>query len=316
MTISNLEQINEIARTRSITQAANNLGIAQPHLSKTVKDLEITLGFTIFDRSVKGVFLTDRGAVFLSYIDKILEQLKKIDGLSRADINRGPFSVSIPRGSYIAEGFIKFVTKNGHKDGAAYEIYETNSIETINTIAEKRFNIGVIRYQNKHEKYFLDYLDEKGLKSDLLWEFEMLVLMSSRNPLSAIPRLTPEDLTPLTEIAHGDNLIPYRTSASSSLPKNNRDAHKKKIYIYDRGIQFSLLCSLPETYMWGSPVPDNILSTFGLVQRKCPPPPPRSVSRYRDLLVFRKGYRFSDMDKDFIDCVYELRNKVSLKKHR
>jgi DNA-binding transcriptional LysR family regulator len=312
MTISNLKQIKEISRTHSITQAANNLGLAQPHLSKTVRELEIMLGFTIFDRSVKGVFPTDKGVVFLSYVDKILEQLKNIDGLSRAGIDHRPFSVSIPRGSYIAEGFIKFVTESGHKDGFAFDISETNSVETIDTIAGKRFNIGVVRYQNRQEKYFLDYLAEKGLKSDLIWEFEMLLLMSPGNLLAEKPRITPEDLAQLVEITHGDNLIPYRNmTASVSLSVNSGEEPQKKIYIYDRGIQFSLLCSLPETYMWVSPVPGNVLSTFNLIQRKCPCP----ENHYRDLLVSRKGYRFSGMDKNFIDCLYKLRNEVSLKNY-
>ncbi|MDR1256281.1 MAG: substrate-binding domain-containing protein, partial [Spirochaetaceae bacterium] len=220
--------------------------------------------------------------------------------------------VSIPRGSYIAEGFIKFVTENGYKDGTAFDISETNSVETINTIAEKRFNIGVVRYQNRQEKYFLDYLAEKGLKSDLVWEFEMLLLMPHGNPLAGKPKITPEDLARLVEITHGDNLIPYRNmTASASFSVNSGGAAQKKIYIYDRGIQFSLLCSLPETYMWVSPVPDNVLSTFNLIQRKCPHP----GNRYRDLLVFRKGYRFSGMDKNFIDCLYKLRNEVSLKNY-
>ncbi|MDR0409074.1 MAG: LysR family transcriptional regulator [Spirochaetaceae bacterium] len=314
MTISNLKQIKEIARTHSITQAANNLGIAQPHLSKTVKELEITLGFAIFNRSVKGVFPTDKGAVFLSYVDKILEQLENIDRLSQTEIDHRPFSVSIPRGSYIAEGFIKFVTENGHKDNSSFDISETNSVETINTIAEKRFNIGVIRYQNGQEKYFLDYLAEKGLKSDLVWEFEMLVMMSSKNPLAIKAEITSDDLGQFVEITYGDNKIPYRGApASASFSVNSGSAAKKRcIYIYDRGGQFSLLRSLPETYMWVAPAPDSVLNAFDLIQRKCP----HSRNRYRDLLVFRKGYRFSAMDKNFIDCLYKLRNEVSLKNYR
>jgi DNA-binding transcriptional LysR family regulator len=304
--------MKEIERTRSITQAASNLGIAQPHLSKMLKEMEFQLGFSIFDRSVKGAFPTSKGTAFLSYVDKILEQLKNINELAKSDAAKR-FSVSIPRGSYIAEGFIKFVTESDFTDEMAFDISETNSVETINTIAEKRFNVGVIRYQSREEKYFLDYLSEKGLKSDLIWEFEMLLLMSPQNPLAGLSRITPDDLTPLVEIVHGDNLVPYRNmTASASLPVKSENAPQKKIFIYDRGIQFSLLCSLPKTYMWVSPVPENVLSTFNLIQRRCPHP----ENSYRDLLVFRKRYRFSKMDKNFIDCVSKLRNEVSLKNYR
>ncbi|MDR1467676.1 MAG: LysR family transcriptional regulator [Spirochaetaceae bacterium] len=307
MTIANLRLIKEIARAQSITQAANNLGIAQPHLSKMLRELERSVGFVIFDRSVRGVFPTSKGAVFLTYVDKILDQLKNIDGLAHTD-TMDRFSVSIPRGSYIAEGFIKFVAENGYKEGMAFDISETNSVETINVLAEKRFNIGVVRYPISQEKYFLDYLAEKGLKHELIWEFEMLLLMSPQNPLAALSQITQDDLTRLVELTHGDNVIPYRSmTASKSFSVKKGDTLQRKVYIYDRGIQFSLLCSLPDTYMWVSPVPDNVLSTFHLIQRRCPHP----ENSYRDLLVFRKRYRFSDMDKNFVDCVYKLRNEVS-----
>jgi hypothetical protein len=44
----------KIERTRSITRAAENLYMAQPNLSKAVKELEYTVGFSIFERTTKG----------------------------------------------------------------------------------------------------------------------------------------------------------------------------------------------------------------------------------------------------------------------
>lgn len=48
----------EIERTRSITKAADNLYMAQPNLSKAVKELEETFKFPIFERSSRGVVPT------------------------------------------------------------------------------------------------------------------------------------------------------------------------------------------------------------------------------------------------------------------
>ena len=49
----------EVEQTRSITKAAENLYMAQPNLSKAIRELEETLGFPIFVRSSKGVIPTD-----------------------------------------------------------------------------------------------------------------------------------------------------------------------------------------------------------------------------------------------------------------
>ena len=45
----------EVERTRSITQAAENLLIAQPNLSKAIRETEEALGYTIFHRTPRGV---------------------------------------------------------------------------------------------------------------------------------------------------------------------------------------------------------------------------------------------------------------------
>jgi DNA-binding transcriptional LysR family regulator len=315
MNIANLKYVKEIARTRSITRAAENLGIGQPRLSKTIRELENSIGFTIFERSVKGVIPTTKGAVFLTHVDNILEQIIKIDELAHSNKGRDRFSVSMPRGSYIAEGFIKFVSETESKERVSFDVYETNSIETINSVANKRFNLGIIRYQRRYEKYFLDYLAEKKLKTDLIWEFECLLLMSKKHSLAQAKKINPGDLSKFIEIVHGDNIIPYLNIQASDLFEAESESEKtaplKKIYIYDRGVQFSLLNSLPVTYIWVSPVPDNILDFFSLVQRKCPYP----ENSFRDMLVFRKGYKLSELDKIFINNLNKLRNDVSFKKY-
>ena len=52
----------EVERTRSITQAAENLLIAQPNLSKAIRETEEALGYTIFHRTPRGAFPTEKGA--------------------------------------------------------------------------------------------------------------------------------------------------------------------------------------------------------------------------------------------------------------
>ena len=55
----------EVQKTGSITQAANNLFMSQPTLSKAIKELELLLGFAVFERSSKGVVPTQKGQEFL-----------------------------------------------------------------------------------------------------------------------------------------------------------------------------------------------------------------------------------------------------------
>ena len=64
-----------VARTGSITQAAEELFMAQPNLSKAIRELEDSLGIEIFRRTPKGMVPTAQGEAFLGYAEKVLEQV-------------------------------------------------------------------------------------------------------------------------------------------------------------------------------------------------------------------------------------------------
>jgi DNA-binding transcriptional LysR family regulator len=301
----------EIERTRSITKAAGNLFMAQPNLSKAIRELENEVGFTVFKRNSRGVVPTEKGLQFLASVRKILGEMGNIKKLTdEENPERQSFSVSIPRASYIAEGFTRFARELDTGREIDINIQETSSIQTVGNVVENRFNLGIIRYQLVYENYFLDFLDGKDLNHEQLWEFEYLVLMPGTHPLAAKEEISFCDLKPFIEIVHGDTIVPYINAADIRYP--SREAvPAKRIYLYERCNQFDLLANLPQTYMWVSPIPARLLKRYDLVQRKCT----FTNNHYRDMLIFRKNYRFTALDKQFLDKVLAARNDVSLKQY-
>ncbi len=300
----------EVERSRSITQAAENLFMAQPNLSKAIKELEDTLGYAIFERTPKGVIPTAQGTQFLQHARNIVQQLEQMESIADkgSDLTQR-FSLSFPRVSYISQAITRLVSKLDKEKGIHVNVMETNSIQSVANVVDGRFNLGIIRYQMTYEQYFKDFLSEKKLCYEPIWEFEHLVIMSKNNPLAEAETITVNDLKPYIEIAHGDNVIPYLMSENVGYSEAST---KRRIDLYERGNQFELLCSIPETFMWVSPVPNDIVQRYNLVQRKCP----FQGNKYKDVLIYQKGYAFTDIDKRFIDKLYSSKNEVSFCTYR
>lgn len=75
----------EVARKRSLVKAADALAITQPAVSKTLKELEDILKVRLFERSRKGVALTQFGEVFFHYAGASLAALKQgLDSVAQA----------------------------------------------------------------------------------------------------------------------------------------------------------------------------------------------------------------------------------------
>lgn len=75
MTVEKLRYFVEVARTSSITQAAKNLFVSQPNLSKQIAQLEAECGFALFSRTKHRLELTEAGIELYEHIQDIPQQI-------------------------------------------------------------------------------------------------------------------------------------------------------------------------------------------------------------------------------------------------
>lgn len=297
----------EIEKTRSITQAAENLYMAQPNMSKAIKELENTLGITIFRRTSKGVIPTEQGMKFLEYAKQILIQIDNMEAIHSPDkAQKQKLKISVPRSCYIATAFSELAA--GFDSSGDIETYlrETNAIQTISDVSEEGYDFGIIRFNTAYEKYFMDCLAEKGLDSQFLWEYEMLAVMSSGHPAAEQKNIRYSELCGnYTEIVQGDDEIPYLSPSVTRLSENTAENHRR-IYVFDRGSLFDFISSVPNSFTLDSPIPDDICGRYGLVQRKCA----YDGNRYRDLLIHSAAHRLSEPEIQFVNKIYEVRNRI------
>ena len=295
----------EVEKTGSITQAAHNLFMSQPTLSKAIKDLEESVGFYVFKRTSKGVVPTQKGTEFLAHARKIAAQIRKMEqALQAQDISNQLFSLAIPRVSYIARAASEFACAFDDRKDMEIDIRETNPMHVIDAVAYGHYVLGIIRCHVEDEDYFLKNLAEKGLQHETVWQSEYMALMRQDHPLARQEVLRGADFAPYIEIAFGDEEVPYiRVSESRS---GELLEHTKRILVYDRAMQLDLLRTNPAAYGWASAVPKDILERNNLIQRKCV-----HSRQFKDILISRAGYRFSKLDRTFLDMLFLQRNAVA-----
>lgn len=296
----------EVERTGSITQAASNLFMSQPTLSKAIKDMEETVGFSIFKRTSKGVVPTHRGLEFLAHARRIAIQVQKMEqALHREDTSHQLFSLAIPRVSYIAQAVSEYISTFDGGADMEIDIMETNSMNVIDAVADGVFVLGMIRCHEEDREYFLKYLAEKDLQYESVWRSDYVALMRKDHPLADCGPLTAEDFLPYVEVTYGDETVPYiRTSEARTVSGGLKN--KKRVLVYGRATQIDLLCANPLAYMWASPLSEKVLQGNDLIQRKC-----ISAGKFEDFLIYRSGYRFSRLDRAFVDKLYIRRNEVA-----
>ncbi len=297
MNIVHLKYAVEIAKTQSISKAAENLYMGQPNLSRAIRELEESLGIVIFNRTTKGISITPDGEEFLQYAKRIISQVDEMQELyQNGRIHRKRFSVSGPRASYIATAFAEFASGLGTDEPADIYYKETNSMRTITNVVKEEFNLGIVRYQESFEQYFKNQFTEKKLVSETLAEFSYFLLMNKNHPLAHREDIRPEELEPYFEICHADPYVPNLPFIDVKKAELSEYVDKR-IYVYDRASQFMLLNRMPDAFMWVSSVGEQTLKNFNLVKKESN----ANQKVYKDVLIYRKDYKFSALDHLFIE---------------
>ena len=304
MNILHMKYAVEVAKVGSLNKAAETLLIAAPNVSRSIKELEADIGISIFERTTKGMELTPEGEEFINYAKGILNQIDEVENFyKKGSAKKQKFSISVPRACYISEAFSQF-SKSLSKEPAEIFYKETNSQRTIRNMLEHDYKLGIIRYAENYDKYFKAMLEEKGFSYEMVTEFTYSLIMSADNPLSQKETITFDDLADYIEIAHADPYVPSMP-LSKVVKEELPDNIDRRIFIFERASQFDLLSNNPETFMWVSPAPESLLKRYNLVQKKCVD----NKKIYKDVLIYKNGYKLSKLDRQFITELCEAKRK-------
>lgn len=279
--------------------------MGQPNLSRAIKELENNLGITIFNRTTKGISITPEGEEFLQYARRIIAQVDEMEALYQN--GRKPkqaFSISVPRASYISAALAEFAAGLRLDQPAEILYQETGSQHAIQNLLSGDYNMAIVRYQLPFERFFESLFQEKKLAWITVTEFSYLLLMSQDHPLAKKDEIHFSDLQDNIEIAHSDPYVPAMRQVEVKRAELSQYVDKH-IYVFDRGSQFELLERVPNSFMWVSAVPQEMLDKYHLVQRPCID----NQKIHRDVLVFRRDYHMTELDRQFIAAVRKAKHQ-------
>ena len=288
MNLQYLRYALEISRTGSISKAAENLSVAQPNLSRAVKELEGSLGISIFERTRTGMTVTPEGERLLSAGERILREVGELETMFDGEsIPRASLSVMATPAAYLSHAFVSFCASLPED-----RIYETHYGEgTLNDVLDAvtrgEAKLGIIRIPLHFEAYYTDKLTAKELKHETVTDFSPAVLAGLGSPLAGKETASPITLGNLCQVVSPET-VPLEQNGTDITPK-------KEITVTDRATAYALLTGDPTLCITAPPMPPHLAAQLGLVQRPC-----FDKTAYRDLLVCRKDYRLTETDEAFL----------------
>ena len=190
MEIRVLRYFLSIAREGSITNAANQLHVTQPTLSRQIRDLEEELGQKLFDRNSHSMSLTTEGFLFrqraeeiVSMVDKTEEEFRSMDYTIAGDIYIGGGETEAV--SYIAD--IIGELREEYPD-IRYHLHSGNEADVTERIDRGLLDFGILVQPADLSKY-----DCIHLPTEDIWG----VVMRKDSPLAKKATISRKDLVNL-----------------------------------------------------------------------------------------------------------------------
>ena len=205
MELRHIRYFLAVAEEGSFTKAAQKLNIAQPPLSRQIKDLEEELDTQLFERRARGLSLTESGERFLLYASRIC-QLADRSFEDIKEMNEG------------LNGTLYLATVEGHAPSlfagwiaefkkrfplVEYELWNGNSDDVVKRIQSGLSDIAVITSP----------YDEEGLDGKIIYKEPWVAMIPATHQLA----LDKRDSIELEKLAPYELIIPSRQSRKQEI---------------------------------------------------------------------------------------------------
>ena len=196
MNINQLKYVLEIANSSSIREASTRLFVSQPALSASIRELEEEIGILIFERTNKGINLTEDGRDFVEYAKKAVGQFEVLEEryLSK-DSDKEIFSVSTQHYNFAIKAFTAVIDKL-QPEKYVFSIHETKTKEVLDDVKNLKSEVGILSFSGSNEKVMRKLLKDFGLEFTPLMRRETYVYVWKNHKFAGKKEISIEDMRP------------------------------------------------------------------------------------------------------------------------
>ena len=192
MSFSSARLFCEVARARSLSQAARQLGVTQPAASQRLKQLEERLGVRLVNRATRPLQLTPAGEAYLQGARMALDALDKAESDARRialEAGETPAIQGVAHVSAIYSAGMGILARCADlfaelHPQAKLELDFRTPDEVAKRVTEGKADLGVASYPNRYP----------GVQVKILREEPLLLACQKNHPLASKTTIAPGDL--------------------------------------------------------------------------------------------------------------------------
>lgn len=245
MQIKQFEYVLKVAEEGSITRAAEKLYVSQQNISESLKLLETELGFRIFQRSNKGVVLTDLGKVFLKDLEQIMTTIDSWKFLAQKELETKTIEI-----------LLQYGLRDLLNDNNLYDVFSNadvnikwkalNGYQMIEALKKEENVIGIMLLEQDSlaHKQLVKLNEKKNCTMQCFNAGERVAVLQAEDPLSQ------KEAVSLTDLCNYHLVCHNVAEKLSFMDQIRRCTNKQIFYLPEIADIFSFIVQHPQSFSY------------------------------------------------------------------
>jgi DNA-binding transcriptional LysR family regulator len=205
MDLRHLRYFVAVAEALSFTKGAEKLRLAQPSLTRQIRDLEEEIGVRLLDRTKQKVSLTDEGRSFLADAKRVLSLAEDIVGSVQRLSRREVSALNI---GYVANLFYDLLPVTLASFQRSYptvsiNLFDMTCGDQFRALEDGRIDLGFVGLR--------EAIEERGFEFRSIASYKVVAALPKDHPVASKPAIKLKELEPMFFIGMSEASYPgYR----------------------------------------------------------------------------------------------------------